>query len=184
MVKGDVQETVKSDLLSVIRRGLGFLQKGQYADLKELSNHTIHNSSIFQDEDSLSMAVVMYSLSKIAERGHKPDQAFLGLLRDSEHDLEGGDFRGYRQRIKAIFRKVAQIDHRLRLYIEEVIRMGRVRKGSKIYDHGISLAQTAELLGISQWELASYAGRTETKEHSTPQQTEARIVLARKLFSQ
>ena len=35
-----------------------------------------------------------------------------------------------------------------------------INKASRIYEHGISMQRTAELLGISEWELSEYAGRT------------------------
>jgi predicted transcriptional regulator len=48
----------------------------------------------------------------------------------------------------------------LKPYIEEVMRKASINKASKIYEHGISLGQTANLLGISQWELSEYTGQT------------------------
>ncbi len=42
----------------------------------------------------------------------------------------------------------------------EVIESSQVKKGTKIYDHGISLERAASILGISQWELSSYIGNT------------------------
>ena len=34
-----------------------------------------------------------------------------------------------------------------------------INKASKIYEHGISMEQTAKLLGISMYDIASYAGQ-------------------------
>lgn len=178
----DSSNPIRGDLMSVLQKAAKYIQRVQYAELKELSNHTIHNASIFQDEDSTSLAVVVYALSKLAERLRHIDPSFLGIIRDAEHDLETDDLEGYRTRIKAIFRKISQLDNKLTIYIDEVVEMGKIRKGSKLYDHGISLAQASQILGISQWELASYVGRTKTLEHSTPFLTKSRIDYARELF--
>ncbi|RMF06093.1 hypothetical protein D6764_03105 [Candidatus Woesearchaeota archaeon] len=179
---GMMNEEVKHDILSVLRSAVKKLKHARFDELKELSNHTIHNASIFQDPDSISLAVVIYALSKIAERKHHLDPSFLGILEDAIHDLESGYPDLYRKRIHAMFRKISELDSRLGLFIEEVVRSARIKKASKIYDHGISLAQTAELLGISQWELASYTGKMSSSEHSTPKQTRERIEIARRIF--
>ena len=45
-------------------------------------------------------------------------------------------------------------------YIDEFINQAEIKKGTKIYDHGVSLGQAANILGISQWELMNYVGKT------------------------
>ena len=48
----------------------------------------------------------------------------------------------------------------MRNYIKDVFRKAEINKASRIYEHGISMQKTAELLGISIFELAEYAGST------------------------
>jgi predicted transcriptional regulator len=50
-------------------------------------------------------------------------------------------------------------------YIQEVLRKASINKASKIYEHGISLGQTAQLLGITQWELSEYSGQTNVSDN-------------------
>jgi predicted transcriptional regulator len=45
----------------------------------------------------------------------------------------------------------------VRDYIRDVFYKASINKASKIYEHGISRAETANILGITQWELAGYA---------------------------
>ena len=59
---------------------------------------------------------------------------------------------------------ISKADSTLDLYIQHVIDEANVKKASKIYDHGISLGQTAQLLGISHWELMRYVGHTKIPE--------------------
>ena len=44
--------------------------------------------------------------------------------------------------------------------MDDVMSEAQIRKGSKMYDHGISLGQAANVLNISQWELMQYLGAT------------------------
>ena len=43
----------------------------------------------------------------------------------------------------------------------------RPKPGAHSFEHGISLGQTAQLLGISQWELMKYIGHTKITEGVT-----------------
>ncbi|MEM2462826.1 MAG: hypothetical protein QXD71_01515, partial [Candidatus Pacearchaeota archaeon] len=59
-----------------------------------------------------------------------------------------------------------------------------INKASRIYEHGISRAETARLLGITQWELAEYVGLTGIADTdlSITLPIEKRIKLAESLF--
>ena len=49
-------------------------------------------------------------------------------------------------------------------YVQEVMHKARINKAAKIHEHGISLAKTAALLGVSQWELSDYASGKKDEE--------------------
>ncbi len=155
-----MNDIIKEDLLSILSNAIEIIKKGDVLGLKELSNHTIHNASIFQDEDSVSIAVIIYSLSKILERGKPDTTQIINLMQEGIQNLEKGDGESYKAIIKELFRFVSQVDTKIKLYIEEVVKQAEIKKGSKIYDHGVSLGQAASILGISQWELMSYVGKT------------------------
>ena len=70
------------------------------------------------------------------------------------------DLNKYRSVIKRILSDIGQCDHQLKLYIQEVIEQAKIKKATKLHEHGISIARTAELLGLSQWELQGYIGKT------------------------
>ena len=61
----------------------------------------------------------------------------------------------------------------------------RINKASKIYEHGLSMEQTAELLGLNLWDLSSYIGQSPVSEvrlnESIP--VEKRIKFAQDIFS-
>ena len=58
----------KKNIIEIFDNSIKAIKKGDYLILKELSNKTIHSASIYQDQDCIAIAVVIYSLSKIFER--------------------------------------------------------------------------------------------------------------------
>jgi hypothetical protein len=79
---------------------------------------------------------------------------------------------------------IENLSGKLKKYIKEVFRNADVSKASRIYEHGISMEQTANLLGVSLYDLAQYAGKTgipDVPENYT-MNTKLRIKLAMGLF--
>jgi len=151
---------VRQDLLHIIDRAREILQRRDAAQLKELSNHTIHDASIFQDEDSVDIAVVIYALSKLLERTSINVLEVEKMLADAQRGLWMENIAEYRQGIQRIIKRITSIDTQLKLYVDEVIGQAQIKKGSKLYDHGISLALSASIFNVSEWELMNYVGKT------------------------
>lgn len=182
-----MNEVVKKDILQVLSDAIDILkieEERDVADLRELSNHTVHNASIFQDEDSTSIAILIYSLSKVIERkeGKLNYNSILALLRNAKKNLEQNKTDSYRNTIGKLFRFISTIDNKLKLYIEEVINQAQIKKGGKLYEHGISLGRAADILGISQWELMFYIGKTRLTDIAGGVGTKERLNYARSLF--
>lgn len=163
-----MEESVRRDILNILDEGLKAVNEVNILKLKELSDHTIHDAGIFQDKDSVTIAVLMYALAKIYERPRYTEYKDWGLfsgtvvskLKLAFDYLNRTDLRGYEINIKDIFSVVEKLDSKLRDYAKEVIEKAKVSKGSRIHEHGISIGRTAEILGISKWELGKYVGGT------------------------
>jgi predicted transcriptional regulator len=151
---------IKTDILNVLNNSLKFIDRQDYISLKDLSNHVIHNSSIFQDSDSINIAVLIYCISKIFDRDKDIHPKIIQLVKEMKNNLIENRYKDYEKNIKMMYKTISKHDNKLKMYITQVIEMAQVKKGSKIYDHGISLQQSAEILGISQWELMEYLGST------------------------
>lgn len=182
-----MEEKVRNDILAILNRSAEILkvkEEKSVIELKELSNHTIHNASVFQDEDSVSIAVIVYALSKIIERkeGEIPKN-ITEIIETAMDCLQKNQLEDYRRTIKSLIREISKIDAKLKLYISEVIEQGEIKKSSKLYEHGISIAQSAEVLGVSQWDLMNYIGKTKIAD-SAYEKTDiaSRIKFARSLF--
>lgn len=182
-----MNEVVKKDILHVLLSAMEILnveEEKDVADLRELSNHTIHNASIFQDEDSISVAILVYSLSKVIERkeGKLKYGSILGLLKSARGCLELDKVDAYRKSIRKLFDFISSVDSKLKLYVEQVINQAEIKKGGKLYAHGISLGRAASILGISQWELMFYIGKTNLTNSPGGVSVKRRINYARSLF--
>ena len=57
-----MHDILKKDIVTVLTRLSEIIKiknDTDFLELKELSNHVIHNASVFQDEDSVSVAVLI-----------------------------------------------------------------------------------------------------------------------------
>lgn len=155
---------VKTDILNVLNNSLRFIEKYDFVSLKDMSNHVIHNASIFQDTDSINVAILIYAISKVFDRDKDVNPKIVKLLMECKTNLKDNRYKDYESCIKFLYKTISKEDNKISLYISEVITMAEIKKGSKVYDHGISLAQSAEILGISQWDLMEYVGKTKISD--------------------
>lgn len=184
-----MEDIVRRDIIQILERVIEILEKKQeldYSELKALSNHTIHNSSIFQDEDSISIAVMVYSIAKLIDRGipeHTYNMIFARLV-SSKELLQAFDKINFRKKIKGIFKIISKCDEKLSLYVQDVISQAMMQKAGKIYQHGLSAGMAAEIMGISPWEFLQYLGKTSIiKEEYDPLDIRKRLNLAREIFN-
>ena len=180
-----MEDIVRADIIKIIDECIGVIEKGDLLQLERISNHTIHNASIFQDEFSISIAVIIASIAKIAKQTGKVSPEIIFRLRASKECLERSKIGEYCDDIKNISEYLKTVDDKVHAYVQEVIVRAQIKKGSKIYDHGISLARAAELLGLSQWELMNYIGKTGLIDHNgaVKENLEEKLSFIRDLFS-
>lgn len=183
----------KENILYILKETLSSLNNNDFLKLKELSNRTVHSSSIDQDSSSILVAVILYSLSKILERNSYRDdpswevfyKKVLKYLEEAIIFLENDDIKNFRHSLKLIRVNIGKLSGNLKVYISDVFRKAEINKASKIYEHGISMEKTSKLLGISLWELASYSGQKAVFERSGESKTvdvKNRIKLVKKFF--
>jgi hypothetical protein len=179
-----IPATVKEDILRVLSDSIPAIERKEPSILRDISNHTTHNASIFQDEYSISIAVIIYSLSKIMERSNADLHEIVFLLRRAIDALSHDQEEQYKSIMKKMLELISHIDGRLNLYIDRVISQAEIKKGSRIYEHGISMARASALLGISEWELASYVGNTQVSDEAQERfDVKKRLEYARRLFA-
>jgi predicted HTH domain antitoxin len=180
------------NVTDILKRAKKAIMNGDSVELKELSNMTIHTASTAQDTDSILIAIIMYSLSKIIERpefkGKKGCDKFCQFaekeIGQALNALEYEDHEKFLKSLENVQKYVNKISGEMKIYIKDVFEKAKINKATKIYEHGISLGKTAELLGVSVWELTSYAGQKEIKDISLIRTIDAkeRINIAMSMF--
>lgn len=140
--------------------------------LKVLSDQTIHSATIYQDPDSLMVAVIVYSLGKITEReGYKLMSGWENFYKSFVQNidlaikaLEKRDEKKLVDCLGAIRNSINNIEGNLSNYIRDVFYKAEINKAFKLYEHGLSAEKTADLLGVSLWDLAGYIGQSTVSE--------------------
>jgi len=158
----------RDNVLRVLRETRNAVRNEDIGKLKELSNQTIHTASIYQDSDNIAIAVIIYALSKIMERKNYQNyrnwgkffREFNQCIERGIHALEKGQDEYFHSQIQCIRSNINHLTGNLKRQIQDVFKKAEINKASRIYEHGISMEQTAKLLGISLWDLAEYAGTT------------------------
>jgi len=158
----------RENVLRILEETKVAIKKDDATEIKNLSNQTTNTASLTQDPDNIAVAVIVYSIGKILERDNykqlKGWSSFYRIVTESLDsaikDIKDNDEKGFRRHFEMIRKAINNVSGKLRKYIEDVFRNAQINKASRIYAHGVSMAQTAKLLGITMYELADYAGKT------------------------
>ena len=188
-----MQKDVKDKIIEILKESLNAIAFNKPEKLRELSDKIIHSASIYQDDNVVSVSVLIYALSKIYERKNyrncrdweKFNQLVVVNLKKAAETLEKDNDSDYYKAIKGIFESINSLDRKLKLYIEQVFEKAKVHRASRLHEHGISIGRTADILGISKWEIMDYIGSTgisDVRESKTIP-IDKRLKKARELFS-
>ena len=184
----------RDNLLYILKKTKNAIKSGKIIELKRLSNKTIHSASIYHDTDNIAIAVIVYALSKVMEREkYHYYSSWPIFLKNCTQNLDYAisalqreDMESFRDAISGIKNSIDKLSGHLKDYLGDVFRKASINKASRIYEHGISMQQTAEMLGISVFELAEYAGKTGISDVnlSVTKGIRERIKIAEDIFSE
>ncbi len=174
MEKGGALEGHKdlTNISEVLSQSLLAIENNSSVKLKELSDKTVHSATIRQDSANIIVAVLIYSVSKILQRENYRDLEgwdgfYEKLLTDWRFMVKAAKIDDYDETIRfagEIRHSLNNISGHLGEYIKDIFRKAEINKAFKLYEHGLSSAQTADLLGVSLWDLASYIGQSKVHE--------------------
>jgi hypothetical protein len=156
------------NILRILKETKRFFLDDNPFELKNLSNQTIHSATISQDADNVIVAVLVYTLGKILERSNYRsmegwDEFSKEIIKNLDlaiKYLENNDVEKCRMHLGRIRNALNKISGDLKNYIQDVFYKAEINKAFKMYEHGLSSEQTAELLGVSLWDLSSYIGQS------------------------
>jgi len=183
----------RDNILRIFRETKEAVAREDSGKIRNLSNQTTNTASLTHDPDNIAAAVIIYSLGKIIERkDYKKDEEwekfyriYLGSIDKIIIAIEKNDDEGFRKNIKVIRSAIGKLSGELKNSIEEIFRRASINKASKIYEHGTSMERTANLLGVTLYDLASYAGEKgvpDVPEGKTVN-VKSRVKLAMDMFS-
>lgn len=186
-----MNEIIIKDLIKVLKKSIPILEteNKDYFLLRELSNNTIHNASIFQDHLSITCAIILYSIYKICNRqSHVRIEKFkvkiISEIQEMIDLLSKENLDAYENKSKELMNYIKEFDHETSQYIQQIIEKAKITKGSKLYSHGISLQQTAAILDINLWQLKEYIGHTNVSEEEDKKISPLkRLQIAEELFN-
>lgn len=181
----------KEELLKIIERTRKALQDQDVVRLKELSDESIGSASASQEPHNIALAVIIYSLSKIIEKSayinkNTWDKFYKGVILEISHSVDAikkSNEEHLNMRIEGLRKKIEELSGNMKRNIQEVFRKASINKASKIYEGGISMEKTSKLLGITMFDLASYAGsRQDTYSFKQKISAKERIKIAEEIF--
>jgi len=156
------------NVLRIIKDTRRFISEGNVHEIKMLSNQTIHTATTSQDPDNIILAVLVYAIGKVLERDNYKrlegwEVFYDSVIKNLDHaiiDLEQGKIENARTHLGNIRNSLNKISGDLSEYIKDIFRKAEINKAFKMYEHGLSSKQTADLLGISLWDLSTYIGQS------------------------
>ena len=163
----------KEVLVKVLQRLKLATISGNSQSLKNIAKYALDSASVFQNKKAISVAVIAYSIVKLIERKKIiqtdiPISVYRDIIRNLEEtskNLVKGDLLQYEKNIRYLFKLIGKLDDHLPVYIEEVVNKAKIKKGFLLHEKGISLSRASHIMGISQWELMDYIGKTQISEH-------------------
>lgn len=162
----------RGHIASVLNEARKALISEDALKLNELSNQTIHCATCFQDSGPIAMAVIIYSLGKLIERKYQAKLKNWSIVKNkingyfelAENAVKQDNQKAFEDSLLRARSALTAQSINIKPFIEEVIKKAKVNKAGRIYEHGISLGQTAQLLGITQWELNEYTGQSKSAD--------------------
>ncbi len=183
----------KENIVRILNETLIALKKKNSLRLKSLSDQTNHSATIYQDPDNIIVAVLVYTIGKVFERAnyHRMDgwepfiKSLIKNLKKAIDSLVNEDLEAFRNYFGQIRTSVNEIDGSLKDYINDVFYKAGINKAFKFYEHGLSSQRTAELLGISLWDLNAYIGQSNIAEAKVSESIPIRdrLKIAEEFFS-
>lgn len=164
----------KENILRILKESKDAIGQKDSNKLKKLSDQTIHTAAIHQDSCSVVVSVLIYTLSKLMARDNYWKMEGWDIFYSSLNknldlaisSLEEGDYEKLMSSLGKIRNSVNKIEGGLSNYIKDVFYKAQVNKAFRLYEHGLSSEQTASILGVSLWDLASYIGQSSISESS------------------
>jgi len=188
-----MQESIKRGILQVLKESVKAIKRQDLAKLRNQSDKTIHNVSIYQDHYSISISVVIYTILKILEKSSQKrtkeieatEKVITSELKNARKALQKDKPYLFSKSLRKIILTLKQLDKETGLFMQKAIETSKVKKAYNLYSQGVSAGKAADLLGISKWDLQPYLGATRESEQkfNLSKSIEQRIKDVKEIFN-
>ena len=182
-----MKDVIKKSILHNINKAILILERKKQMDveaMKKLSDQAIEDVALYKDLDVVSMSVLFYSIYKVVDR--LDEESFDYLINGMDVArvaLQKNNFGMYNKSIKNMFTTVRGCNAKVKEHFQDVMDAARIKKGAVLLQKGLSLGQAAGLMGLSNWDLQEYAGRTVILgAHTEKIQARTRLETALRIF--
>jgi len=182
-----MKEVIKKHILHILGEASKILERKEAKDvdkLRDLSDHAIEDVALHKTLDIISITVLIYSIYKVVHCLKPIDyQELIITIKKAEKDLLRNNFGGYNRNIKVLYTIVGRCDKKVREHLQDVMQAAKIKKGAVLLQHGLSIGQAAGLMGLSNWDLQSYAAKTTALEmHQEKIPAKKRLARALEVF--
>jgi hypothetical protein len=181
-----------SNILRIFEEARKAIPPSNWMKLKDLSNETLHSATIHQDTLNIITAVLVYALSKFLQRESYRkmpgwDKFYKTLLAKWDEAIKALKQKDAEKAIQIegeIRQSLNELDSDLGMYIKDIFRKAEINKAFKLYEHGLTAQATADLFGVSLWDLSTYIGQSSISEAHASQTLpeKERIKIAQEFF--
>ncbi len=182
-----MEEAIKKEIIYDLNEAVKIMEQRDKKDteeLKELSDHGIEDVAVHKNLDLISVTVLIYSLYKIISSIPERDyQSIMKELRYAKNSLEKNQLGKYNNNIKTLFQLIKKCNAKVKVHLQDVMEAAKIKKGAILFEKGLSIGQAAGLMGLSNWDLQSYTGKTTALEqHEENIPAKKRVAAALKIF--
>jgi len=183
-----MNEVIRKEIIRILTKLIEILEvkeeKG-IKELKELSDKAVEGVALHKNLDIISVTVLVYSLYKIRDCIPPKDyQKILTDLNFARKSLEENRLGRYNKSIRSLFDLVRKCNAKIKEHLQDVMHAARIKKGASLLSKGLSIGQAAGLMGLSNWDLQQYIGKTVTfEQHREIMPARKRIITALKIFN-
>lgn len=182
-----MQDEIKKEILYDLQQALQILEQREDKDIEELgklSDHAVQDVALYKDLELVSITVLLYSLYKVGMNLSKEDyRDVLKELKSAQDTLQQGALGRYNRYIQSLFQLVKKSNAKIKEHLDDVMQAARIKKGTSLLQRGLSIGQAAGIMGLSNWDLQQYAGKTTALEQHTEKiPGDKRVRAAFKLF--
>lgn len=180
-----MEGAVKKEIIYDLTRSLEILSLKQFSELEPLSDHAIEDVAVHKDLDLISVTVLIYSLYKVQRCLQQKDmQNIITELKRARDSLQRDILGQYNKSIRTLFMLVRKCNAKVKEHMQDVMDAARIKKGTVLLQKGLSIGQAAGLMGLSNWDLQAYAGKTTVlTQHDENMPATKRMKIALQLFT-